>query len=189
MKPIRALLMLAGTLAFSVGSRAAAPESFKGGPADLNKAVDARAAKLGKIAPADAPFAQLVKRVPRKGALIRVAFNDIGPVQRGGGQTAFIGRHWAAGAFDFALVTFPAAVEISTHSASVVVGSFAGTKEIAAANGSPVTVPVIEARVVGVIDGVTFVDGRPSFVPGSPIRVYEAPAKKAAVKKAGAKKP
>jgi hypothetical protein len=145
-----------------------------GGPADLDRAVDARAAKLGKVALADRPLAQ----IPRKGALVRVAFNDVLPIPHDGRGTAFIGRHVLAGGSDFALVTFPSGIEISTRASAVVVGSYEGAKEIAGQNGAKTTVTVISARVVGVIEGATFAAGVPSFAPNSAIRVYEAPARK-----------
>ena len=189
MKTTLAVLMLAGTFLCSVNVRAAAPETLTGGPNDLSKAVDARAAKLGKVTPAAMPFAQLVKAAPRKGALIQVAFNYITPIQHGAGETTFLGRHLAAGAFDFAVVTFPADIEISAQSTAIVIGSFAGTRTKKEADGSTTTVPVIAARVLGVIDGVTFPNGVPSYAPNSPIRVYEARAKKAAAKKETAPKP
>ncbi|MFI5361728.1 MAG: hypothetical protein ACHQ49_07140 [Elusimicrobiota bacterium] len=160
----------------------AADAAFKGGPGDLEKAVDARASKLGSITPASRPLSQIAKILPRKGALVRVAFGDVGFISRGGGKTSFVGHHLSAGVYDFVLVTFPADVEITPHSSSIVVGSLAGTKEITAANGSKVTVPVIAARVVGVIDGATLSGGVPTFAPNSPIHIYERAAGKAAAK-------
>jgi hypothetical protein len=180
MKAPLAFLILAGSLMDPFNVRAAAPESLTGGPADLDKAVDARAAKLGTIALADGPLGRLD---PRKGGLVRVAFSDVLPIPQKGRGTAFIGHHVFAGGSDFALVTFPSGVEISTRASSVVVGSFAGTKEIAGVNGAKATVTVIAARVVGVIDGGTFAAGVPSFAPNSPIRVYELGTKKAPAKK------
>jgi hypothetical protein len=156
MKAALALLILAGTLR-------AAPVA--GSAADLDKAVDARAAKLGKIALADKPLA----RMPRKGALVRVAFTDVLPVSHDGRGTAFIGHHVLPAGSDFALVTFPDDIEISTRASAVVIGSYKGAKEIEGVNGSKTMVTVIKARLVGVIDGGAF-------------QVYEAPAKKAAGK-------
>jgi hypothetical protein len=156
MKAALALLILAGTL------RAAA---VAGGGADLDKAVDVRAGKLGKIALADKPLA----RIPRQGALVRAAFADVLPVSHDGRGTAFIGHHVFPGGSDFALVTFRDDIEISTRAAAVVIGSYQGEKEIEGVNGSKTMVTVIKARLVGVIDGGAY-------------QVYEAPAKKAAGK-------
>jgi hypothetical protein len=157
-----------GFLILASALRAAVPQFSLGGAAGLNKAVDARAAKLGKVALADGPLA----RIPRKGALVRVAFSDVLPVPLDGRGTAFVGHHVLAGVSDFALVTFPDVVEISTRSAAVVIGSYRGQREIAGVGGAKTMVTVIAARVVGVAEGAAF-------------RVYETPSKKAASKKAG----
>ena len=162
MKAAVVVVILAGTL------RAAAPRFSIGGAVGLDKAVDARAAKLGKIALADGPLA----RIPRKGALVRVAFNDVLPVSHDGRGTAFVGHHVLAGVSDFAMVTFPGDVAISTSSSAVVIGSYQGAREIAGAGGAKTMVTVIAARILGVVDGAAY-------------RVYETPAKRAAAGKMG----
>ena len=185
MKLTLAAMLLVGTILSPAVVRAAVPAKSTGGPADLIKAVDARAAKLGPISSAEAPLAQLASF---KG-LVGVTFNDLLPVKRGAGQTAFIGHHLAAGVSDFAWVTFPADVSISTNSSAVVVGSFSDWREITTANGTKLTVPVLAAQVLGIIDGATFSAGVPTFSPNSPIRIYEKSARKTAAKKETAPKP
>jgi hypothetical protein len=182
MRTTLAVLTLAATLLCSMNAAAASPALSTGGPADLEKAVTARAASLGKVSPGDAPFAQLAKKITRKGALIQAGFNYVTPVSRGVGATTFIGRHFSAGAFDYALVTFPGDIEITPDTNAIIIGSFAGTKEIAGANGTKTVLPVIAARVVGVIGGVTFANEIPQYAPNSPIRIYERAAVKSAAK-------
>ena len=162
MKAALVLLILAGAL------HAAVPKFSLGGSAGLDKAVDAHAAGLGKIALADKPLAQ----IPRKGALVRIAFSDVLPVPHDGRGTAFVGHHVLAGVSDFALVTFPGEVELSTRSAAVVIGSYKGESEIEGAGGAKTMVTVIAARLVGIAEGAAF-------------RVYETPAKRPAAKKTG----
>ena len=168
------VLMLAGTLLRPGNVRAAPEEPVSGLPA-LNKAVDARvrALNLATTPTADEPLDQIAKHVPSKGALVRIAFSDTGLVQRGG-QMGFIGRH--TGVLDYAWVTFPADIAVSTNSSTVVIGAFTGRKTVTAKNGSKVDMPVIAASVIGVIDG-SMVDGRASYAPNSPIHVYTMPVK------------
>jgi hypothetical protein len=167
----------AAALLFPAAARAAAPQKLKGTLVDLNRVVDARAKKMGKVATADATFVDLAKLVA-PGALVHVGFIDVGPIQRSAAGSVFIGRHPAAGVFDFAVVTFPADVEISTRASALVIGSFAGSREVVTAAGAKVVLPVIAARLVGVIDGGTFTAGLPTFAPNSPIRIYETGAAK-----------
>jgi hypothetical protein len=184
MNKILVAAILAG--AFLSSAAAAAPELSTGGSAELVKAVDARAAKLGKIASADAALVQLASQ---KAGLVRVTFNDLVPVQHAARETVFVGHHLAPGVSDFAWVTFPDDVAISTNSSAIAIGVFSGKKQITSASGAKLTVPMISARVLGVIDGVTYAAGVPSFAPNSPIRVYERSSKKSSSKKETAPKP
>lgn len=175
----RAAVLLAAALAAPALVRAAAPAPVPvasvalstGGPAQLDRAMDDRAARLGaKVGKADAPFAELVKR---KVPLVRVAFADLGAIERSPNGTTFVGRHLSAAGADFALVSFPTDVDVSTRAAAVVIGSFEGSREIKTAGGATVRVPVIAAGVIGVIDDGSVVGGRLAFTPDSDIRVYE----------------
>jgi hypothetical protein len=172
-------------LLLSAAGAAAAVETLSGSRVELDRAVFARIPKLGHVTPAAGPLAAISAQA--KGGLVGAAFNDIAAVAHEKGRTTFIGHHVVQNGSDFAFVTFPGEVEISDKSAADVIGAFKGTKQITAANGQKMTLPVIAARVVGVIDGAS-TGGAPMFAPNSPIRVYET-AGKAAPKKGATAKP
>ncbi|MCX5794430.1 MAG: hypothetical protein NTY77_02895 [Elusimicrobia bacterium] len=156
---------------------------LSGTAADLEHQVDVRSAALGKIAPANGALGDLTKL---KAPLLRIAFTDVARIVKTRQLTTFVGRHiLAASAFDFAEVSFPADIAISTHSAALVIGTLGKAREIIAANGQKVAVAGVSARLVGVVDGgVPQANGTFSFAPNSPIRIYQLKprAKKKAAK-------
>jgi hypothetical protein len=177
MKTMIAVLLLCAA------SAGAAVQTLTGSRADLDNAVFAKIPALGKVTPAAGALAVVAAQV--KGGLVGVAFNDVAIVAHEKGQTTFVGHHVVLNGSDFAYVTFPENVEISALSAADVIGTFKGTKTMTAANGQKMTLPVIVARVVGVIDGAS-TGGAPIFAPNSAIRIYEKAAKAASSKKKGA---
>lgn len=184
MIPRNAPLLAFAVLSFAAAARAAAPAPaarMTGSPADLNRKLDAMTAGQDVALAPDAAVSLLV---PPKNALVRLALSDIGKVEKPSkGTMSFVGRHMFSGGSEFILATLPGEVELSTRSAAVVVGAMAGTRELTGLDGRKVTVPVIAARLVGVIhEGGVGPDGALKFLPNSPIAIYEfkAPGKKKA---------
>jgi hypothetical protein len=183
MKNVLALLLLAATSALVQGATAAPAEKkaanenpvrITGAPADLNKAMDVRAAKLGNIASPGS-----FSTIPNGDALYQTAFSEVASVERLKDGTSFLGRHTAIdGTSDYALVVYPGDLDIADSSAALVIGTFGPPREIRSRNGATMTVPVITARVVGMINGGEWKKGRFLFAPDAEILIYEAAAKK-----------
>jgi hypothetical protein len=146
----RALALLLAAAALGASSVPAGPSPSGGERADLDKEIAALTAfDRSGFAGTDAPFAQLAARKPE---VVHAVFAEIGRIQRTKTGISFVGRHLIAGEPDYALVTFPFDIELSTRSVVEVAGAFAGRRDAVALDGRTRSLHVIAAGAVGVTE-------------------------------------